>query len=75
MSTGTGCSLPKNVLTILHSESAGAHTQHMAGIKANKGLTNHIVRASAAKQFDEPSPAQARAVDKVLQLPAIVGAG
>lgn len=62
-----------NTLNILHTESAGAFTQHMSEIRANAAVTNHVVRASAAKQFDEPTPAQARAVDKILNLPKLTG--
>lgn len=57
------------LLEHLRYESSGAHAQHMAEIKASRGVTNHIVRASAAKYFDEPTPAAARAIDKVLRLP------
>lgn len=57
------------LLEHLRYESSGAHTQHMAEIKASRGVTNHIARAAAIKYWDEPSPAAARAVDKVLRLP------
>ena len=56
-----------NIMAVLHAESAGAHSQHMTEIKANKAHTNNLVRSSAAKQFDEPGPAQAKAVEKVLR--------
>ena len=61
--------LPTNARTLLHAESAASHTQHMTEIRANAAVTTNIVRASAAKQFDEPGPAEARAIDKVLRLP------
>ena len=60
-------SIGNNTLSVLHTESASAHTQHMATVRSNHAATNHIVRASAAKQFDEPSPIQAKAVEKVLR--------
>ena len=60
-------SIGPNALSVLHTESASAHTQHMAGIRANKAITNHVVRASAAKQFDEPGPAQSKAIETVLR--------
>ena len=64
-----GTALPENIKAILHAESSAAHTQHMTSLKANKAISNFIVRASAAKQYDEPGPAQARSIDKILRMP------
>lgn len=61
--------IPTNVKTALQTEQIAAHTQHMTEIKATRAVTNGVVRTSAARQFDEPGPAEARAVDKVLRLP------
>ncbi len=61
--------LPPNVRTLLRQESAGAHTQHMFDAKSNVANSNNIVRHSAARMIDEPSPQQARAIDKILRLP------
>ena len=61
--------IPANIKTLLQSESVGAHSQHLPEIKSSRGVSNAVVRFSAAKQFDEPTPASARAIDKVLRLP------
>lgn len=62
-------SFPPNIKTALQTESIAAHSQHMQEIKASRGVTNAIARASSVKQFDEPGPAASRAIDKVLRLP------
>ena len=62
-------SLPPNVLTLLKESSASAHTQHMHEATSNISNSNNIVRHSAARMIDEPSPQQARAIDKILRLP------
>lgn len=62
-------SLPENVATILRTESVGAHSQHMTEAKSNISNSNNIIRHSAARMIDEPSPAQARSIDKILRLP------
>jgi len=61
--------LPDRVRTVLRSEASGAHTQHMNESKSNISSSNNIVRHSAARMIDEPSPQQARAIDKILRLP------
>ena len=66
-----GSSLPVNTRTVLNTESAAAFTHHMVEIRGNHSTTSHVVRASAANQFDEPGPAEARAIDKVLRLPKL----
>lgn len=63
--------LPANVQTAIEVESASAHTQLMAECRGSRGVSNALVRFSAAKQFDEPSPSQARTIDKILRLPKI----
>mgnify|MGYP003323526347 CR=1 FL=1 len=62
-------SLPDNVLAIIKAESASSHSQHMTEAKSNIANANNILRHSAVRQVDEPGPAQARAVDKILRLP------
>jgi len=62
--------LPPRLKAHLKSEMIGAHSQHMADAKANVSSANNIVRHSAARMIDEPSPQQARAIDKILRLPA-----
>lgn len=61
--------LPPNVKTLIQAEDATSHTQHLTEMKAARGITNSIVRNSAAKQFDELGPAEARSIDKALRLP------
>ena len=61
--------IPSNVKTKLQAASFGAHQRHMADAKANITSANNIVRHSAARMVDEPSPQQARAIDKILRLP------
>jgi hypothetical protein len=61
--------MPPNVITKLQSSMHSAHGLHMQEIKSNIASSNNIVRHSAARMVDEPSPAQARAIDKILRLP------
>lgn len=61
--------LPDDVCVALETEAQGAHTQHMQEMRTNVSHANNIVRLSVARQLDEPSPAEARAVDKILRLP------
>lgn len=61
--------LPPNVKTKLHSSFHSNHTLHFAELKSNVASSNNIVRHSAARMVDEPSPQQARAIDKILRLP------
>lgn len=61
--------LPPRLKAHLKSEMIAAHTQHMTDAKSNIGSSNNIVRHSAARMVDEPSPQQARAIDKILRLP------
>lgn len=61
--------LPPRVHALLKTESAGAHTQHMAEAKSNISNSNSIVRHSAARMVDEPTPAAARSIDKILRNP------
>lgn len=72
MASGSpGDSLPRNARTIINAESSASFSQHMTEIRGNHSTTSHVVRASAANQYDEPGPAEARAVDKVLRLPKL----
>lgn len=61
--------LPKNMAALIRAESAASHTQHMFDVKSNIASSGNIVRHSAARMLDEGSPANARAVDKILRLP------
>lgn len=56
-------------MEVLRVSSRGAHVNHMTSVKANVASSNNIVRHSAARKVDEPSPATARSIDKVLRLP------
>lgn len=62
-------SLPVNLLNGLRAHAKGAHTHHMNELKGNIMSSNNVVRHSAARMVDEGSPANARAVDKILRLP------
>ena len=62
--------IPKNVKTKIQASSAGAHVQRIHNSTSNIASSNNIVRHSAARMVDEPSPQQARAIDKILRLPA-----
>ena len=61
--------IPPNVFAVLRAESNAAHTGHMKEALSNVSSANNIVRHSAARMIDEPSPQQARAIDKILRLP------
>lgn len=61
--------MPPNLKSHIQYESAARHSQHMGEIQASRGVSNAILRFSAAKQYDEPGPAESRAIDKVLRLP------
>lgn len=61
--------IPANVKTKIQAASHSAHQVHMADVKANVASSNNIIRHSAARQIDEPGPAQARAIDKILRTP------
>ena len=61
--------LPANVKTHLQAASRAAHQNHMTEMKSNIASSNNVVRHSAARMIDEPSPQQARAIDKILRLP------
>lgn len=61
--------LPPRMKTHLRGEAYGAHTSRLHDSLSNIKSANNIVRHSAARQVDEPSPQQARAIDKILRLP------
>ena len=61
--------LPANVKSLLQARSHTSHQHHMGELKGHIASSNNIVRHSAARMVDEPSPQQARAIDKVLRLP------
>jgi hypothetical protein len=61
--------IPPNVKTKLEANFHGLHTIHSAEAKSNVRSANNIVRHSSARMFDEPTPQQARAIDKILRLP------
>jgi hypothetical protein len=61
--------IPANVMTKLEALFHNSHNLHMTEAKTNVRSANNIVRHSSAKMFDEPTPQQARAIDKILRLP------
>lgn len=62
-------SMGTNTLTILRATSAGQFIEHVGEVRGDSAVTNHIVRASAARKFDETGATESRSVDKVLRLP------
>jgi hypothetical protein len=62
-------SIPANVMTRLEHNFHSTHSVVMLESKQNVQSANNIVRHSSAKMFDEPTPQQARAIDKILRLP------
>lgn len=65
MATG----LPCRVRTILRTESAAAHAQIMTQLKGNALSSSNIVRHVIGRMLDEPGPATAASIAKVLRLP------
>lgn len=61
--------LPTNVKTLLHTDFHTVHASVSAEAQENVLSANNIVRHSAARMVDEPSPQQARSIDKILRLP------
>jgi hypothetical protein len=61
--------LPPNLLGVLHGNAAIAHTTHMQGKRANISSSNNLSRHTIVRQLDEPSPTEARSIDKILRLP------
>jgi len=61
--------LPPNLKAILRGQRMASHDQHMTEVMSNIGSANNIARHAAARQVDEPGPAESRAVAKVLSLP------
>ncbi len=63
--------LPETINALLLQEALEEHQGHMTEVKANIASANSLVRHISAKMLDEIGPAEARAVDKVLQLPKV----
>jgi len=61
--------LPTRVRTLLKARAIQTHTNQMRLISANVSNANNIVRHSIAKYIDEPNPASARSIDKILRTP------
>ena len=61
--------IPTNVKTKVQAASHANHVLLMNESRGNIQSSNNIVRHSAARMIDEPSPQQARAIDKILRLP------
>ena len=58
-----------NVKTKIQATSHTAHVHRMHTSTANISSANNIIRHSMARQVDEPSPQQARSIDKILNTP------
>lgn len=65
--------MPPGVKAKLQSRSHGGHTQAIHGARANIRNSNSVVRHSAARMVDEPTPASAAATAKILRLPKVGG--
>lgn len=63
--------LPPRIRSAIKSRAIQAHTVSMEQGAANIRSANNIVRHSAAKFLDEPTPAAARAIDKILRAPRL----
>lgn len=61
--------LPPNVKTKIQSRFHSGHSLTMLESKSNVQSSNNIARHSSTRMIDEPSPQQARAIDKILRLP------
>ena len=61
--------IPKNVKTKIKASIRRAHSIRTNETVLNVQSSNNVVRHSAARMVDEPSPQQARAIDKILRLP------
>ena len=61
--------LPARVRTAIKSRSIQSHTVCMRNGSTNIRSANNVVRHSVAKFLDEPTPAAARAIDKILRTP------
>ncbi len=61
--------IPPNVKTKIQASFHQAHSVVMQESKGNIQSANNIVRHSAARMIDEPSPQQARSIDKILRTP------
>lgn len=65
--------LPTNVRTHIIAKGSQVHSQLVKETVGNFQNTNNIVRMAMAKALDEFDSAEARAIDKVLQLPKTAG--
>jgi hypothetical protein len=63
--------LPENVRTHIIAKSSHAHSALMKESMVNWQNSNNLVRLTTVRQLDELDMAEARAVDKVLQLPTV----
>ena len=61
--------IPGNVKTTIQQRSHAAHTQVMKMGQLNVQNSNNLLRHIAVRMVDEPSPQQAGAIRKILNLP------
>ena len=61
--------LPANVATAIEADDVAAHIQHLNEFKTNIAHAANLHRLVAVRMVDEPSPAAARATDKILRNP------
>jgi hypothetical protein len=62
--------LPPNVKSKIQASFHSQHSLLMGESKGNVQSSNNVARHSSTRMLDEPSPQQARAIDKILRLPA-----
>lgn len=61
--------IPANVKTKHQARFHAGHGLTMTESRSNIQSSNNIARHSSTRMIDEPSPQQARAIDKILRLP------
>jgi len=61
--------IPANVKTKLEATFHSNHTHHMGIIKGNIAAANNLMRHITTRLVNEPTPQQARSIDKILRLP------
>jgi len=61
--------IPINTKSKLEATFHSAHMHHMVLCKGNIGAVNNLLRHIATRMVNEPTPQQARSIDKILRLP------
>lgn len=61
--------IPPNVKTSLQARAHSLHGANMQQSRENITSATGLLKHIAVRMVDEPSPQQARAIDKILRLP------